>query len=377
VLRLARKLNALGDECHVLNLNPDVENAELLKGFADLTILHAPLPAPRWLRRTDWRLARLGIDFSMHGWLARRLIERNYLGRYDIFHSHLFKVDWVMAQAKRRHPQTRFVSTLHGDYQLFHESAQGGGGERIPGWKGKMELLRKECDGWVYIADKQAELLTQSYGVPAAKLHKIYNGFEPTEPVTHSKKQNGDGLTFVMVARGIEEKGWDTLISAFQRLDSGSQLLLVGEGPYLDELRARTAPDPRITFVGFHPNPVEVIRDADVFVFPSVYRAESLPTVIMEALYCGVPVISTAIGEVPDMLATPSGQTCGQLIDIAPAEAMVEQLAAAMARYRADPDLLAQHRQLTGAAFEKFDMTVCAEQYRSLYQSVLRGKSLS
>ena len=66
-------------------------------------------------------------------------------------------------------------------------------------------------------------------------------------------------------AGGIKEKGWDLLINAFRRMDSNARLLLVGEGPCLDELRASFGSDQRITFVGFHPNPVEVIRDADVF----------------------------------------------------------------------------------------------------------------
>jgi glycosyltransferase involved in cell wall biosynthesis len=276
-----------------------------------------------------------------------------------------------MARVKQAFPHIHFVSTLHGDYQLFHESEQHGHGERIAGWKGKMELLREQCDGWAYIADQQAELLRDGYGVPPAKLHKIYNGYEPAMPLpAPSEREAGEGLTFVMVARGIREKGWDHLINAFQRLESPSRLLLVGEGPYLDELRASHGKDPRISFTGFHPNPVELIRTADVFVFPSLYGGESLPTVVMEALYCGVPVISSAIGEIPAMLAAPSGEICGQLLDIAPPETLTERLAEAMRRYLDDGQLLSRHRQLTAPAFEKFDMTRCARHYQSLYRSV-------
>ena len=374
MLRLARKLTALGDECHVLNLNPDIENRQLLAAYPDLHILRVPLSSFVWLRRIDRRLARLGLGFSLQAWLTRRLIERRWLNRYEIFHSHLFKTDLIMARMKQAFPHIHFVSTLHGDYQLFHEAAQGGEGERITDWKDKVALLQRQCDGWVYIADKQAELLAHCYGVAPARLHKIYNGYEPAVPVAApARERTGVGLTFVMVARGIKEKGWDLLINAFQRMDGNARLLLVGEGPCLDELRASFGCDQRITFVGFHPNPVEVIREANVFVFPSVYGGESLPTVIMEALYCGIPVISTAIGEVPAMLATPSGEMCGQLIDLGSPDALTERLAEAMTRYVSDPELLARHRQLTAAAFEKFDMTACAERYQSLYRSVLAG----
>ena len=372
MLRLARKLNQLGEQCHVLNLNPDIENARLLAAYPDVHILRAPVRWLTWLRRVDRRLVRAGLGFSFQAWLTRRLTERRWLNRYDIFHSHLFKVDLIMARIKQSFPHIHFVSTLHGDYQLFHDNAQSGDGEQIAGWQGKMALLRAQCDGWVYIADKQARLLAEDYGVPRAKLHKIYNGYEPAAPPPASAStQDRSGLTFVMVARGIREKGWDQLIEAFGRLPPGSRLLLVGEGPHLDELKKTHGSNPAITFVGFHPNPVEVIGKADVFVFPSLYGGESLPTVVMEALYCGVPVISTAIGEVPAMLATPSGETCGQLLDLVPAGTLSERLAEAMRRYLTDAALLARHKELTGAAFAKFDMVACAERYRSLYRAVL------
>jgi glycosyltransferase involved in cell wall biosynthesis len=133
-------------------------------------------------------------------------------------------------------------------------------------------------------------------------------------------------------------------------------------------MRATHGSDPRIAFVGFHPKPVEIIQTADVFVFPSLY--DNLPTVIIEALYCGVPVISTATAEIPAMLATRSGELCGQLIEIAPIETLADRLAEAMDRYVHDPDLRRRHGELTGAAFEKFDMTVCARHYQSFYRSV-------
>ena len=48
-----------------------------------------------------------------------------------------------------------------------------------------------------------------------------------------------------------------------------------------------------------------MIGQCDVFVHPSIYKAESLPTVIIEALFAGVPVIATDVGEVATMIGTP------------------------------------------------------------------------
>ena len=375
VLRLARQLRALGHRADVLNLNRDLQKAALVDQFGDLEIDQVPLPFIRWIKRAD-RVARmLGRDASLQRLLSARWIERHLLGRYDIYHSHLVNADWLMATLKRHYPAIRLVSTLHGDYQL-HELRQASISERsrIPHWPARRDALMKAIDQWVYIAESQRALFVDQLGVAAERMVRIYNGYAPPAALPEPHARPADApLTFAMVARALPEKGWSLLIEAFGRLKGSCRLLLIGSGPYLDELKTQHADYARIEFVGFHPNPAALLVDADVFVFPSTYPAESLPTVIIEALYCGIPAIATDIGEVAAMLETPSGQTAGVVVPITSREMMVDALAAAMQRYLDEPAQLAADRIKARAALAKFDMAQCGRAYVAVYRSLIEG----
>ena len=375
VLRLARQLRALGHRADVLNLNRDLQEAGLVDQFGDLDIHQLPLPVLRWIKRAD-RVARMmGRDASLQRLLSARWIERYLLGRYDVYHSHLVNADWLMATLKRRHPAIRLVSTLHGDYQL-HELRQASISERsrIPHWPVRRNSLTKAIDRWVYIAKSQRALFVDRLGVAAERMVRIYNGYAPPAALPEPLVRPADAsLTFAMVARALPEKGWSLLIEAFGRLEGSCRLLLIGSGAYLDELKTRHADDTRIKFAGFHANPAALLVDTDAFVFPSTYPAESLPTVIIEALYCGIPTIATDIGEVAAMLETPSGETAGVVVPITSRETMVDALAAAMQRYLDDPAQLAADRIRASAAFAKFDMAQCGQAYVAVYRSLVEG----
>jgi glycosyltransferase involved in cell wall biosynthesis len=373
VLRLARALRRAGEDCEILNLTPEIENAQLVEAFPDVPIKRIRLPALAWLARIDRLLVRLGVDFSLQAWLTRREFERRFAGRYDVYHSNLFKVDLLLARAKQRFPRMACVSTLHGDYNQFHATAEGEPGQRIVNWRDKVMLVRRRIDAWVYITGHQLDLLERHYGFGRERFQKIYNGYElPVEVAPAPARPASGGLRFIMVARGIREKGWEILIRAFLRLDGGSRLSLVGEGPDLDDLR-RAWPDERIEFLGFHPNPPKLVSQADVFVFPSRYVSESLPTVVTEAIFCGVPVIATPLGEIPVMIEAAGGELCGQLLEDGTDAEVEDRLVEAMRRYLEDPDLLDRHRRLTASAFQKFDMAECTERYRALYRSTVEA----
>ncbi len=372
VLRLARRLGQDGHQADVLCLNPDFENARLIAQYPDVPIQRVPARGLRTLKRAD-RLARmLGLDLDLQQRRAARWVERHLIGRYDVHHSHLFGADWLLTRLKRRRPEMKIVSTLHGDYALYEERAKGTEKASVLHWRTKLAEVICAVDRWVTISRAQHHQFATLFGVDSARLVDIPNGYAPPAPVPLFRRAEGGPVSFVMVARGIREKGWGFLVDAFERLDGECSLMLVGEGAYLDQLRQRRGDDPRIAFTGAHPNPVAMIAQCDVFVHPSIYKAESLPTVIVEALFAGLPVIATDVGEVTTMLAAPSGELAGTLIKSDEAT-LTNQLVAAMQAYLDDPALRLAHAALTSAAFAKFDMGKCAAAYAKLYAEVVGG----
>lgn len=369
ILRLTRRLRQDGHEAELLCLNPDLDDPRLIAQYDDVPIHAVPAVGLRSIKRAD-RIGRaLGIDLQWQQRRAARWVERQLIGRFDVHHAHLFGADWLFTRIKRRHPGIRIISTLHGDYALHERRAAGSETRQLLGWRGKLAETIRAVDRWVTISAAQHRQFTGTFGVDPARLVAIPNGYAPPAPVPPIERAAGAPPTFVMVARGMREKGWGFLIDAFKRLRGDARLMLVGEGAYLDSLRARHSADPRITFAGLHPNPVAVIGQCDLFVHPSIYKAESLPTVIIEALFAGVPVIATDVGEVAAMLATPADELAGTLID-ADEHLLTERLAAAMQAYLDDPGLRTSHAERTAAAFAKFDMGRCAAAYAALYAEV-------
>ena len=336
--------------------------------FEDLSIHRINIPLIKWIKRLDKIFRLLKLDLSIQHHLTRRSFSQDFKSKYDVYHSHLIFADQLLADEGP--PNSALVSTLHGDY--IHYAGQIHA-PYIVAFGDKVQRIIRKMDSLVYISEHQRELFVHRFDAPIHKFKKIYNGFERPQRLPSPNDEPERPIKFVMVARGLKDKGWLTAIEAFLRLRGDANLKLVGEGDHLEQLRA-SYPDPRIDFIGFHPNPTDIMAQADVFLFPSVIKSESLPTVVVEALSCGLPVVSTDVGEVKRMITTPDGQEAGQLVPIGEGEELVSAFSAAMQLYLDDPGLRADHWRRAHEAFNQFDMDRCAREYLDLFEAVLSSK---
>jgi glycosyltransferase involved in cell wall biosynthesis len=153
--------------------------------------------------------------------------------------------------------------------------------------------------------------LTRTFGFPALRSVIIHNPVDMEKirnsvraPVDHPAFQAG-GTVLVAAGRLEHEKGFDLLIEALALLPDGRvQVVILGEGRLEGELRAlarKHGLDGRVHFAGFQKNPFAWFAKADAFVLSSRY--EGFPNVVLEALACGTPVISTpAPGGIRELL---------------------------------------------------------------------------
>lgn len=102
------------------------------------------------------------------------------------------------------------------------------------------------------------------------------------------------------------EKGLKFLILAFTELlrrNKDLQLWLVGEGPQKTELRKlvdEKGISEHVTFSGFRENAIDLMMGMDVLVLPSI--TEGTPMVMLEAMSIGLPVVASAVGEIPQII---------------------------------------------------------------------------
>lgn len=326
------------------------------------------LPAKRLLQTADGLTRRLSIDHSLipqahRRWLVR-LIDQI---RPDIAHSHLFKPDLLVTRTRAALPAMRHVVTMHGDYAPFLT------GESDPQMLAIGQRLSEvvvASDAFVAVCAEQRRFLIDRFPIANEKTKLIYNGYRPWRAAAAARVREPARIRFVMASRGVKKKGWAKAIAAFAQLaPAAAELVLVGEGEHLDELAAGPIP-PGVEFVGFSDNPIDHIAQADVGLLPSEFPNESLPTVVMEYLYCGKPVIATDVGEIAAMIESPNVGLAGKLLPFLDGSIKVEDLAAAMHAYVDNPALRRCHAALAPAAFAKFDMGVCAAAYARVYAEV-------
>ena len=147
------------------------------------------------------------------------------------------------------------------------------------------------------------------------------------------------GARILSVGRLKRVKNHALLLHAFARLErADARLMLVGDGELEAELRGLVADlgiSDRVIFAGFHPDPTPFYRTADLFVLSS--DNEGFGNVIVEALACGTPVVSTDCPSGPSEIL--SGGKYGTLVPVGDVSALSSGIERALgATY--DPDLL-------------------------------------
>ncbi len=180
--------------------------------------------------------------------------------------------------------------------------------QQSPDWRHRVtpQLARyfyRWADNIVTVSQGVADDLIQIVGIPPETIKVIYNpGITPETrkkvqaPLVHPWFEPGCPPVLLAMGRLAKQKDFGTLLRAFARLRQSqpARLLILGEGPERPMLEALVreldlAQD--VDMPGFVDNPYPFMARASAFVLSSLW--EGLPTVLVEALFCGVPVVAT------------------------------------------------------------------------------------
>lgn len=215
------------------------------------------------------------------------------------------------------------------------------------GWLLKQKVERS---GFFATISEFNQRFLESQGANKSKIEIIRCGVDPGWLAPD--KKNHVGFTIGTVGRLVEKKGIDTLIDAAALLKSKGhtfQVVIAGSGPLEINLKQQAyelgLDQTEVQFIGAlsHDKVADFISTLDVFVLPckqdSQGDMDGIPVVLMEAMLCNVPVISTQISGIPELiihnvsgLLTPPGDA--------------EQLAESIIRLRRTLDL--QHQLQKG-----------------------------
>jgi glycosyltransferase involved in cell wall biosynthesis len=328
---LAGRLRGEGHEVHAFTF-----------GVSGADVVHAVEPRPYPIQTAPAQPAHRRARFhavDVFNPRARRDLDRvlDEL-RPDVVHTHAVQglSSAALTRASRR--GIAHVHTLHDYWLLCQRNSmvrRDGracttrcGSCRTISWL-RNESVRRTPPG-VVLAVSRA-IAGQHERIPwiADRMRVVYN---PVEVVTGTRRSPpGDGrpLTFGFLGRVAADKGVATLLDAFARAGLGdARLVVAGRGP-LDAAVQQAGP-PVIAAGWVPPARKEALfADLDCLVVPSEWH-DPAPVVVNEARGRGVPVIGSAIGGIPELVAP----VCAPLL-FRPGDA--DALAARLRTFAADP----------------------------------------
>jgi glycosyltransferase involved in cell wall biosynthesis len=290
--------------------------------------------------------------------------------RPTVVHTHIIGLNYAYPLMLRYRTPAR-VHTVH-------SLASREMGVRVGAWVRTL-AFRYRLGGVVpvAVADEVRASIQQLYGYPDPPL--IPNGIPTDEyapdPDRRVQWRQAHGIepratVLVHVGRFAPPKNHALLVEAFAQVHSDAPLylLLVGGGELQDAVREQVAAlglQERVRFLGIRADVADILRASDVFVLSS--RVEGNPMSVMEAMVAGLPVVSTAVGGVPELVR--AGVT-GLLVPSEDAEALTRAVQALVD----DP----VQRQAMGAAARRhavahFDIRHTVRGYEQLYERLLSG----
>lgn len=296
---------------------------------------------------------KIGLDISI---IKRiRAVLKQY--RPDIIHTHLYTLKYV-ALASVGLKVKGIVHTVHNIAQKENTLIN-----RMINYV----LFKKGKVVPVALSQLVRTTIEKVYHLPQTKIPIIYNGVPLPEEKNKRDYSLADSVKIINIGRYTDVKNQESLINAVAELhkeNSHIQLDIYGDGPTKSRLNAAIKKQQAEGFIrdnGLTSNVKEKLRDADIFVLPSLY--EGMPMTIIEAMGAAMPIIASRVGGIPDMIEDGvDGLLC---------EPNKESIKSCLLRITNTPSLC---KKLGSKAFKKaevFSARRMALAYEKLYSSLI------
>ena len=294
VLRLIARLNVGGPAQHVVWLHEG-----LAKHGVESLLVTGTVPAGEQ-DMSDFAIAR-GVTPVVIPSMSRELSPRDLVTIWrvwrimrtfkpDVVHTHTAKAGAVGRIAGLLYRRATFIHTFHG--HVFH----GYYGR----WKTRLFiaierwLARLNTDRIVVLSEQQLREIRDDFGVGRREQFAIVPLGIDLDAVRGTAREH-EGFVIGIVGRLTAIKNHDLFLRVAQRVDA--TFVIYGDGADRAALERKAGPNVR--FAGTRA-PREIYAEVDVVALTS--RNEGTPLALIEAMACGRPVISTAVGGVVDLL---------------------------------------------------------------------------
>ena len=315
----------------------------------------------RWLRRHSHRLDVVHVN-GFITWAAS-----------DVNASHFLHSTWQRSPIR----VTRLRRDLYGSYRQWLHTALNYG---VYQWlytalNARLERRAYRQARVVVAVSEGTRSELMNIGIPGERIRVITNGVDLHEfrpgPVERRELGLPEGVPLGIFVGDIRapRKNLDTVLGALVEVP-GLHLAVAGSAvgsPY-PRLARQLGLASRVHFLGYRSDVAQLLRAADLFVFPS--RFEELPLVILEAMASGLPVVTAATAGADDLVSVESGVVIDNPND-------TRALARALKRLVQYPETREQMGQAARAVARQHSWQRMSEQYLRLYKEVANHKKVS
>ena len=288
---LSRELVNRGDEVCVLTYPH-----ENISDIGDIPVFTAPTVNIKGLR---------GFLFSISATFKLLRMVRKY--KIDLIHAHYVMPPGLIAVICSMFSGAKTAITIHGS-DIFILA-------RKPILKSIIKFILKRSD-YVFVVSDSLKENVLKLGIEGLenKLSITYNAvdverFRPDQTSTFKEEIHiGPQKPVVLfVGNLVWQKGVEYLIRAKEFLNVDAEIVIVGDGPLLEELKGIVEFEKMegITFTGARNDIENIMPAADVVVVPSV--SESFGIVVLEAMASGKPVVAAKVGGIPEVVNEKTG----------------------------------------------------------------------
>lgn len=303
---------------------------------------------------------RKGLDLSIYSKLYKLFQQF----KPDVVHTHLYVIRYTLLPAFLNRVPV-MVHTIHNNIESKEQNKLGL----------YIEKVAYHNFGMVPVAISESVKLSiiKTYNLAQKYLPIIINGIDTGKyNGGQAGRKKNQSLQLIHVGRLNKQKNHALLINVFKVLiDRGFDLHLnlVGEGELKQELVKQVAAlgiSDRVHFLGVRSDIPELLQASDLFVFSSDW--EGLPLVVLEAMAAGLPIVSTRVGGVPEIV---KDQENGVLVEPGNQQMLVEAIAKLIGDQSKMDAMGAKSREISA----QYDIKVTQHRYELLYQELLNNRS--
>ncbi len=301
--------------------------------------------------------------------LASQLSEIIRRCKIDIIHSHYalpHAISAILAKDIAGN-NSKCITTLHGTDITIVGSH--------PGMANITKYAIEKSDAVTTVSDFLTKETEEKFNIASEKIQTIYNFINPAffNPSFKQEKKNTDKITLLHISNLRAVKSPIDVIKILAKLrqeipDREIQLNIIGEGPmkfemmqYADKLKIHKA----VNFVGSRSELGPEIANSDLFILPS--KSESFGLVALEAMACGVPVLASRVGGLPEVIRD---GVSGALFEFGHIDEAVDKARKIVTDNKYREQLIQNsHRDVHG----KFAMEKIIGEYETLYLKALNS----